>query len=58
MVAALLAGLFSFGLEALQNFLPSRVASNLDLGGNAAGALLGALAGARWGDALLGVKLP
>ena len=54
MVAALVAGLFSFGLEALQNYLPSRVASNLDLGGNAAGGLLGALAGARWGDALLG----
>lgn len=54
LVAALLAGLFSFGLEALQNYLPSRVASNLDLGGNAAGGLLGALAGARWGGALLG----
>lgn len=53
-LATLLAGLLSLGLEATQNFLPSRVASNLDLGGNIAGALLGALAGARWGPGLFG----
>ena len=53
-VATVLAGLFSFGLEAAQNYLPTRVASNLDLGGNIAGALVGALLGARWGGALFG----
>lgn len=53
-VATLFAGLLSLGLEAAQNFLPSRVASNLDLGGNIAGALIGALAGAHWGEGLLG----
>ena len=53
-VATLFAGLLSLGLEAAQNFLPSRVASNLDLGGNIAGALIGALAGASWGEGLLG----
>jgi len=39
----------SFAMELTQNFLPSRVPSNLDLGCNAAGALLGGLIGARWG---------
>ncbi|APR03315.1 VanZ family protein [Thauera chlorobenzoica] len=52
--ATVLAGLLSLGLETLQNFLPSRIASNLDLGGNVAGAFLGALAGARWGAILFG----
>ncbi|HKX44369.1 MAG TPA: VanZ family protein [Burkholderiaceae bacterium] len=33
----------SFGVEFVQNFLPQRVASNLDLALNAAGALVGAL---------------
>ena len=55
-LATVLAALFSLGLEALQNYLPSRVASNLDLGGNAAGALIGALIGARWGGGLLGAQ--
>jgi hypothetical protein len=36
-------------MEVLQNFLPSRVPSNVDWGCNMAGTLLGALAGARWG---------
>lgn len=36
--------LLSFGVETLQNYLPMRVASNLDLLLNAAGALLGASA--------------
>ncbi|MGE5468423.1 MAG: VanZ family protein [Ignavibacteria bacterium] len=43
----------SFSMEALQNYLPSRVPSNVDLGCNALGTLLGALAGARWGHELL-----
>ncbi len=45
--------LLSFAMESLQNYLPSRVPSNVDLGCNALGALLGALAGARWGHQLL-----
>ncbi len=52
LAAALAGGLVSFSLETVQNFLPSRVASNIDLGANVAGSLLGALAGARWGHAL------
>ena len=43
----------SLSVEALQNFLPSRVPSNLDLVSNACGGLIGALAGLRWGAALL-----
>lgn len=49
LLATLAGAALSLGLETLQNFLPSRVASNVDLGCNALGALLGALAGARWG---------
>lgn len=41
----------SLALEIVQNYLPSRVASNVDWGCNAAGTLLGALAGTRWGGA-------
>lgn len=51
--AAALGALLSFSLETLQNFLPSRVPSNLDLACNSAGTLLGALAGARWGATML-----
>jgi hypothetical protein len=40
-------------MELLQNYLPSRVPSNLDLACNAAGALLGGLLGARWGSRAL-----
>lgn len=54
LVATLIASLVSLGLETAQNFLPSRIASNVDLGGNALGALIGALPGARWGRALFG----
>ncbi|UCU94697.1 VanZ family protein [Hydrogenophaga taeniospiralis] len=36
--------LLSFGVETLQNYLPMRVASNLDLALNGAGAMLGATA--------------
>ncbi len=49
----LLAVLLSLVLEAVQNYLPSRVASNIDLMTNGGGALLGALAGRRWGRLLL-----
>lgn len=38
---------WSFGMEFLQNFLPHRVASNVDLGLNASGALIGAALGYR-----------
>lgn len=55
-LATLIAGLLSLGLETAQNLLPSRIASNLDLGGNVAGGLLGALAGARWGPLLFGTR--
>ena len=45
--AALAAGAgLSFAMEMLQNFLPMRVASNVDLALNAVGTLLGALLGA------------
>lgn len=43
LVATLLAGGVSFGLETLQTWLPSRVPSNLDLACNTLGGLLGAL---------------
>jgi VanZ family protein len=52
-LAALGGGLLSFGVESVQNFLPSRVPSNLDLACNTLGALLGAAAGLRWGRDLL-----
>ena len=42
---ALAAGLtLSFGMETLQMFLPTRIASNVDLLSNSAGAALGAMA--------------
>ena len=53
LLAALTGGLLSFGVELVQNYLPSRVPSNLDLACNAAGSLLGAVAGFRWGRHLL-----
>lgn len=50
----LLAGVaLSLGIEVMQNYLPSRVPSNLDFACNAGGVLAGALAGLRWGRALL-----
>ena len=52
-VATIVGSGFSLSVETLQNFLPSRVPSNVDLGCNALGTLVGALAGARWGAALL-----
>jgi VanZ family protein len=44
----------SAALEAMQSFLPSRVASQVDLLANAAGTLLGAMLGARAAPWLLG----
>ncbi|MBR8329800.1 VanZ family protein, partial [Burkholderia cenocepacia] len=55
--ATLIAGglgvLLSGTMEALQTYLPTRVASNLDLGANALGALLGAALAAPATGALL-----
>ena len=42
-VAVILSGGVSFGLETVQNWLPSRVPSNVDLACNTLGGLLGAL---------------
>ncbi len=57
LIAALLAVLIGSGLsltmETLQNFLPSRVPSNIDLACNSIGALIGATAGMNWGRTLL-----
>lgn len=52
LMASLAAALLSFGMETLQNFLPTRVSSNLDLTTNSLGGLLGSLMGLRWGRAL------
>lgn len=58
LAATLAGGLLSLAMESLQNYLPGRVASNLDLALNVAGAWLGALTAfglekagaiARWG---------
>ncbi len=46
LLATLIAGLLSFSLETVQNFLPTRVSSNIDIAANLAGGLIGALAGA------------
>ena len=53
LMAATLCACLSLSLETLQNFLPSRVPSNVDLATNSLGGLFGALAGARWGAALV-----
>jgi VanZ family protein len=53
LLATLLGCCLSLSLETLQNFLPTRVASNLDLASNCLGVLLGALIGTRWGAELL-----
>lgn len=52
-LATLLAGLLSLAMESLQNYLPFRVPSNVDLGLNVLGACLGALLA--WGMEELGV---
>ena len=51
-LGALAAAALSLGMEALQTYLPLRVASNVDFGLNAAGGLLGALLA--WGLEHLG----
>lgn len=48
-VAVAIGLLLSFAIETVQNYLPSRVPSNLDLGCNALGTLLGAAFCLRWG---------
>ncbi len=55
-LVTVLAALMSLGLETAQNLLPTRVASNLDLGGNVIGALCGAMLGVRWGQAWFGTR--
>ena len=52
-LCVLAASLLSLGLETVQNYLPSRIPSNLDLGCNSLGALIGALVGAWRGHLLL-----
>ena len=44
-LAAVTGALLSFSLETVQNYLPTRVASNVDLGANALGGLIGAVLG-------------
>jgi len=48
-VTVMCAVLLSFCVETIQNFLPTRVSSNVDLAANSLGALLGALVGVWWG---------
>ena len=55
-VVTLLAALLSLGLESAQNLLPTRIASNLDFGGNVVGGALGGLIGVRWGQAWFGAN--
>lgn len=56
LMATMLAALLSLSVETAQNFLPTRVASNIDLGGNTLGAFIGALFGSRWGHALFNTR--
>ncbi len=51
-VAILITFALSLSVETLQNYLPSRVPSNVDVGCNTLGGVLGALAGGRWGGRL------
>lgn len=51
-LAGLCGGALSLGMETVQNYLPTRVASNLDLATNTAGAFLGGLGGVHWGGGL------
>jgi len=53
LLAALGGVLVTLAMETVQNFLPSRVPSNLDLMTNAGGCLLGAILGAWWAPGLL-----
>lgn len=56
LLASLLGALLSFCIETAQNFLPTRISSNVDLGCNALGTLIGALFGAWWGRPLFDSK--
>lgn len=53
LLAALAGGGLSLVVEVLQNYLPSRVPSNIDLACNLIGAMIGAAAGMNWGRALV-----
>ncbi len=53
LIAALAGAGLALGLETLQNFLPSRVPSNIDLACNGIGAMIGAAAGMNWGRELV-----
>ncbi len=53
LLAALAGGGLSLAVETLQNYLPSRVPSNIDLACNLIGAMIGAAAGMNWGRALI-----
>ncbi|GAB4466491.1 MAG: VanZ family protein [Burkholderiaceae bacterium] len=53
LVAVLAGVVLSACVEALQTYLPRRIASNVDLAANGAGALLGALAAAPFAEALI-----
>ncbi len=53
LVAALAGVLLSAGIEALQTYLPRRIASNVDFAANGAGAALGALVAAPFAEALM-----
>jgi len=53
MAALALAAALSLSLEVLQNYLPARIASNLDVAANAAGGLIGAGLGAAFYARLL-----
>ncbi len=52
LAATLIGALLSLTVETTQNFLPTRVSTNLDLGCNTLGALVGAILGAFWGRTL------
>lgn len=49
LAATALGASLSFSIETAQNFLPSRISSNVDLGCNTLGTLVGASLGALWG---------
>jgi VanZ family protein len=52
-LASLIGALMSAGIEALQTFLPTRIASNVDLAANFGGTVLGALIGVITAHALI-----